>query len=65
MKLINKIGKLDKAGEFDEMALVGIISTQLIYKNFIEDFQNNHSEADKFDQFFDYRSVNEKLTKVI
>ena len=65
LKLINKLGKLYKAGEFDEMALVGIISTQLIYKNFIEDFQNNHSEADKFDQFFDYRSVNEKLTKVI
>ena len=33
LKLINKLGKLDKASEFDEMALVGIISTQLIYKN--------------------------------
>ena len=59
LKLINKLRKLDKAGEFDEMALVGIISTQLIHKNFIEDFQDRHSESDKFDTFFDYRSANE------
>lgn len=58
LKLINKLRKLDKAGEFDEMALVGIISTQLIHKNFIEDFQDRHSESDKFDTFFDYRSAN-------
>ena len=65
LKLMNKLGKLDKAGEFDEMALVGIISTQIIYKNFIDDFQNSYSESGTFDQFFDYRSVNEKLRKVL
>ena len=65
LKLINKLGKLDKAGEFDEMALVGIISTQIIYKNFIEDFQNSYDESNSFDQFFDYRSVKEKLRKVL
>jgi asparagine synthase (glutamine-hydrolysing) len=65
LKLINKLEKLDKAGEFDEMALVGIISTQIIYKNFIEDFQYSNTESDTFDQFFDYRSVNEKLKKVL
>ena len=64
LKLMNKLGRLDKAGELDEMALVGIISTQIIYKNFIDDFQNSYDESDTFDQFFDYRSVNEKLKKV-
>lgn len=64
-KLIKKLENLDKAGEFDEMALVGIISTQLIHKNFIEGFKNNNSESDKFDQFFDYRTSNEKLKKVL
>jgi asparagine synthase (glutamine-hydrolysing) len=58
LKLINKLGKLDKASEFDEMALVGIISTQIIYKNFIGDFQISNDKAEKFDAFFDYRSVN-------
>ena len=65
VRLINKLEKSNIAGEFDEMALVGIISTQIIYKIFIEDFQYNSIESDTFDQFFDYRSVNEKLTKVI
>ena len=64
LKLMNKLGRLDKAGELDEMALVGIISTQIIYKNFIDDFQNSYDESDTFDKFFDYRSVNEKLKKV-
>lgn len=65
MKLINKLEKSDTAGEFDEMALVGIISTQIIYKIFIEDFHYKYNESDMFDQFFDYRSVNETLTKAI
>jgi asparagine synthase (glutamine-hydrolysing) len=65
LKLINKLAKLDKASEFDEMALVGIISTQLIHKNFIQNFQDSHSLSDKFDTFFDYRSVNDQLKKVL
>lgn len=65
LKLIKKLEKLDKASEFDEMALVGIISTQIIYKIFIENFQYNYSDSDTFDQFFDYRSANKKLTKVV
>ncbi len=64
-KLINKLEKLDKASEFDEMALVGIISTQIISKIFIDDFKYDLDESTKFDLFFDYRSVNEKLTNVI
>ena len=65
LRLINKLGKLDKAGEFDEMALIGIISTQIIHKNFIDSFPNEYAVSGTFDQFFDYRSVNEELTKVI
>jgi asparagine synthase (glutamine-hydrolysing) len=65
VRLLNKLDKSDAASEFDEMALVGIISTQIIYKIFIEDFRYNYTESDTFDQFFDYRSVNEKLTKVV
>ena len=65
VRLISKLEKSSAAGEFDEMALVGIISTQIIYKIFIEDFQYNSTESDTFDQFFDCRSENEKLTKVI
>jgi len=58
VKLINKLDKSDVASEFDEMALVGIISTQIIYKIFIEDFQYNFAESDTFDQFYDFRSLN-------
>lgn len=65
VKLISKLEKSSTAGEFDEMALVGIISTQIIYKIFIENFQYNYSDSDTFDQFFDYRSANKKLTKVV
>lgn len=65
LKLINKLGKLDKAGEFDEMALVGIISTQIICKNFIDDFRIRDDNAENFNTFFDYRSVNEKSKKVL
>jgi len=65
LKLINKLGKLDKASEFDEMALVGIISTQIIYKTFIEDFQYESDKLDNFDLLFDYRSVSKNLTNII
>jgi len=65
VRLINKLEKSSNASEVDDMALVGIISTQIIYKTFIESFQYNFSESDKFDLIFDYRSVGENLTNVI
>ncbi len=65
MKLINKLERIDKASEFDEMALIGIISTQIISRIFIDDFKYDFDESDKFDLFFDYRSVNEKLTNAV
>jgi asparagine synthase (glutamine-hydrolysing) len=64
-RLISKLEKSSAASEFDEMALVGIISTQIIHKIFIEDFQYNYCESDSFNQFFDYRSVNQEFTKVV
>lgn len=64
VRLINKLEKSSNASEVDDMALVGIISTQIIYKTFIESFQYNFSESGKFDLLFDYRSVSENLTNV-
>lgn len=65
VRLINKLEKSVAAGEFDEMALVGILSTQIIYKTFIENFQADYNKSDNFDVVFDYRSVGEKLTRVL
>ncbi|NWG29390.1 MAG: asparagine synthetase B, partial [Ignavibacteriaceae bacterium] len=65
LRLINKLEKSVAAGEFDEMALVGILSTQIIHKTFIENFQADYSKSDSFDVVFDYRSVSEKLTRVL
>ena len=39
MALTHKASSLGKLGEIDSMALVGIISTQLIHQLFIKDFQ--------------------------
>jgi len=37
-KLLQKIRDMDTPGEIDSMALVGILSSQLIYHQFIENF---------------------------
>ena len=65
LRLINKLEKSVAAGEFDEMALVGILSTQIIHKTFIENFQADYNKSDNFDVVFDCRSVSEKLTRVL
>ncbi len=64
-RFINKLEKSSNASEVDDMALVGILSTQIIYKTFIENFQYNYNKLDNFDLLFDYRSVSENLTNVI
>ncbi len=56
VRLINKLEKFSNASEVDDMALVGILSTQIIYKTFIENFQYNYNRLEKFDLFFDQRS---------
>jgi len=58
VRLINKLEKSSGASEVDEMALIGIISTQIINRKFVESFEYDFSEADSFNLFFDYRSSN-------
>ena len=57
-RLINKLGKFSNASEVDEMALIGIISTQIIHKKFVENFQYDYDETDSLNLFFDFRSSN-------
>jgi asparagine synthase (glutamine-hydrolysing) len=57
-RLISKLEKSSSASEVDDMALVGIISTQIIYNKFVENFQFDYNETDSFDLFFDQRSFN-------
>ena len=37
-RLLRKLQNLDSPSEIDNMALVGILSSQLVYQQFIEDF---------------------------
>ncbi|MFO7525101.1 MAG: asparagine synthase (glutamine-hydrolyzing) [Ignavibacteriaceae bacterium] len=53
--LINKMNKLDKTGEVDNMALIGILSSQIIHKTFIKDFNPDYSGMREFDIIFDMR----------
>ena len=55
-RLIGKLEKSSSASEVDDMALVGIISTQIISNKFVENFQFDYNETDSFDLFFDQRS---------
>ncbi len=55
-RLVSKLEKSSSASEVDDMALVGIISTQIIYNKFVENFQFDYNETDSFDLFFDQRS---------
>jgi len=58
VRLINKLENSSSASEVDEMALIGIISTQIINKKFVESFEYDYNETDSFNLFFDYRSSN-------
>ena len=54
--LINKLNKFEKAGEVDNMSLIGILSSQILYKLFIKDFNPDYSGMRSFDIVFDMRS---------
>jgi asparagine synthase (glutamine-hydrolysing) len=54
--LINKLNKFEKAGEIDNMALIGILSTQIIYDKFIKEFSPDYSAMKTFDIIFDMRT---------
>ena len=54
--LLNKLNKFEKAGEIDNMALIGILSTQIIYDKFIKEFSPDYSAMKTFDIIFDMRT---------
>jgi len=54
--LINKLNKFEKASEVDNMALIGILSSQIIYNMFIKDFNPDYSGMKQFDIVFDMRT---------
>jgi len=54
--LINKLNKFEKASEVDNMALIGILSSQIIYNMFIKDFNPDYSGMRQFDVVFDMRT---------
>jgi len=57
-RLLKKLEKSSGASEVDDMALVGIISTLIINRKFVENFQFDYNKSDSFSLFFDHRSLN-------
>jgi asparagine synthase (glutamine-hydrolysing) len=55
--LKEKLTKSENASEFDNMALVGILTTQILNDRFIENFGSNKIKPTKFDIVFDRRSA--------
>jgi asparagine synthase (glutamine-hydrolysing) len=56
-KLTDKLRKADKSSEFDNMALVGILTTQILNDKFIENFDAHIIKPTTFDIVFDRRST--------
>ena len=56
-KLLSKIEKNESAAEIESMALVGILSTQIIYNRFIEDFTTENSMPRAVDLLIDKRTL--------
>ena len=55
--LKDKLTKSENASEIDNMALVGILTTQILNDRFIENFGSNKIKPTKFDIVFDRRSA--------
>ena len=53
---LKKIYKLEKISEIDGMTLIGLLSTQIIYDRFINNFETDTSNLRKFNLIFDMRS---------
>ncbi len=53
--LLNKIDRKESVSEVDNMALCGILSTQIIYERFIKNFPKNKYHKIKYDIFVDKR----------
>ncbi len=56
-KLKEKLTKIEDASEFDSMALVGILTTQILYDKFIRNFNSIPSNPITFDLIFDRRTI--------
>lgn len=55
-KLLRKIQTVENPGEVDSMALVGILSSQSIYHQFIDNFSSGNSSLTKVNLIVDKRS---------
>jgi len=56
-RLLDKLRKLDTPGELDNMALVAILSSQLVHHKFIENFPDHSDHCSRVDLLIDRRSV--------
>ncbi len=55
--LLKKMHKIEKSSEIDNMALVGILSSQILFRNFIKNFNPDYSKMKQFDIIFDMRNI--------
>lgn len=53
---LKKMLRVERISEIDGMALIGLISTQIIYDKFINNFNNDLKDLHQFDLIFDNRS---------
>lgn len=54
--LLNKLNKFENTGEVDNMALIGILSAQIIQDKFIKNFSPDYSHKSSFDKLIDLRA---------
>jgi asparagine synthase (glutamine-hydrolysing) len=59
-QLVDKIKRFGRLSETDDMALAGILSTQLIHHQFIDNFKKNSPLSDRDDIKICYRNINSK-----
>jgi asparagine synthase (glutamine-hydrolysing) len=56
-KLVEKLSRVEEASEFDNMALVGILTTQIFYDTFIENYSAHKIKPSIFDNIIDRRTT--------
>jgi asparagine synthase (glutamine-hydrolysing) len=56
-KLVNKLERFEHVSEWDNMALTGIISTEIINDRFIENFNIKNLKSFRFNVIFDKRKI--------
>jgi asparagine synthase (glutamine-hydrolysing) len=55
-RLLSKLQSLDSPGEIDNMALVGILSSQLVHRQFVQDFRRRAADSISLTVMVDRRS---------